>query len=212
MDRDALHVEAEAASLEAAVDQALAQLDCTRAEVDIKVLQAHATGLLGLFGRRNARVAVRIDNRGVIARQMTRRLLALSGLEARVSVSVSSQQISLSVQTEDSSLLIGRHGQTLDALQTLVSSMTDRQSTDRTSIVIDVDGYRQRRHTFLSDLAKRMTKQVLRTEKKALSPALSSGERRILYALLKTESDLESHSIRRDGGRKAVVLVPQRDG
>ena len=86
MSQQCLHVEVEAATLDAAVEEALTRLDCTRAEVDVEVLQVHAKGVLGVFGKKPARVSVKLHDRGVIARQFTRQLLALSGIEASAKV------------------------------------------------------------------------------------------------------------------------------
>lgn len=201
-----LHLEEQAENLDAAVENALVKLGCTRAEADIEVLQMHSAGLFGLFGKRPARVRVKLHDRGAIARQVTRELLRLSDLGADVALSSASSQIDLVLKTDDPSRLIGRHGQTLDALQTLVGSMTDRLTTDRTPILVDVDGYRERRKDFLHRLARRMASQVRKSGKSAATPPLNLNERRILHELFKQESGLESRSKPHEGGRKIIVL------
>ena len=206
MNQQYLHVEVSAKNLDAAVEQALAQLNCTRAEADIEVLQVHSSGLFGIFGRRLARVRVKLHDRGVIARQLTERLLRLSGLDATIELVSSSNQIELLLTAQDTNLVIGRHGQTLDALQSLVGTMTDRLTTDRTPIFLDVDGYRGRRCEFLSRLARRLSQKVRQSGKPASTPPLVLSERRILHELFKLESDLESHSRNHEGGRKTIIL------
>ncbi len=206
MKQQHLHVEVAAESLDAAVEKALAQLDCTRAEVDVEVLQVQSSGLLGMFGRQSARVRVRLHDRGVIARQLAHRLLHLSALDADIALNSSNNRIELNLTAQDPSLLIGRHGQTLDALQTLIGTMTDRLTTDRTPILFDVDGYRGRRQVFLNRLAHRLVKKVRRSGKPATTPPLFIGERRILHELFKQESDLESSSKNHEGGRKIIIL------
>lgn len=201
-----LHVEVAAESLDAAVEKALAQLSCTRAEVDVEVLQVHSSGLLGLFFKRPARVCVRLHDRGVIARQLTCRLLQLSALVADVELVSSGDQVELNLVTQDPSRLIGRHGQTLDALQTLVGTMTDRLTTDRTPILFDVDGYRGRRRVFLARLSHRLSRKVRQSGKPATTPPLVLNDRRILHELFKQESDLESHSKKHEDGRKIIIL------
>ena len=201
-----LHVEVAAESLDAAVEKALAQLNCTRAEVDIEVLQVHSSGLLGLFFRRPARVCVRLHDRGVIARQLTRQLLQLSALVADVELVSSCSQVELNLVTQDPNRLIGRHGQTLEALQTLVGTMTDRLTTGRTPILLDVDGYRGRRRTFLSRLARRLIRRVRQSGKSATTPPLVLTDRRILHELFKQEPGFESHSKKHEGDRKIIIL------
>ena len=201
-----LHVEVTAESLDAAVEKALAQLNCTRAEVDVEVLQVHSSGLLGLFFKRPARVCVKLHDRGVIARQLTCRLLLLSALVADVELVSSGNQIELNLVTQDPSRLIGRQGQTLDALQTLVATMTDRLTTDRSPILLDVDGYRGRRRVFLNRLAHRMVRGVRQSGEPATTPPLVLNDRRVLHELFKQETDLEAHSKKHEGGRKIIIL------
>ena len=204
-----LHLEVTAENLDTAVENALSQLKCTRAEADVEVLQVASPGFLGLFGKRQARVRVMLHDRGAIARQFTDGLLRLSGLEAEIEVVASPKQIQLLLSSDASSLLIGRHGQMLDAMQGLVGTMTDRQTTDRTPIVLDVDGYRARRHEFLTRLADKLSCKVRETRKPATTPPLTLGERRILYERFKQEVDLEAISRNHEGDRKVMVLKPR---
>jgi len=209
MKLDQLHLEVTAENLDTAVENALSQLKCTRAEADVEVLQVASPGFLGLFGKRQARVRVMLHDRGAIARQFTDGLLRLSGLEAEIEVVASPKQIQLLLSSDASSLLIGRHGQMLDAMQGLVGTMTDRQTTDRTPIVLDVDGYRARRHEFLTRLADKLSRKVRETGKPATTPPLALGERRILYERFKQEVDLEAISRNHEGDRKVMVLKPR---
>lgn len=206
-----LHLEVTAENLDTAVENALSQLKCTRAEADVEVLQVASPGFLGLFGKRQARVRVMLHDRGAIARQFTDGLLRLSGLEAEIEVVASPKQIQLLLSSDASSLLIGRHGQMLDAMQGLVGTMTDRQTTDRTPIVLDVDGYRARRHEFLTRLADKLSRKVRETGKPATTPPLALGERRILYERFKLEVDLEAISRNHEGDRKVMVLKPREN-
>ena len=211
MKLDQLHLEVTAENLDTAVENALSQLKCTRAEADVEVLQVASPGFLGLFGKRQARVRVKLHDRGAIARQFTDGLLRLSGLEAEIEVVASPKQIQLLLSSDASSLLIGRHGQMLDAMQGLVGTMTDRQTTDRTPIVLDVDGYRARRHEFLTRLADKLSRKVRETGKPATTPPLALGERRILYERFKLEVDLEAISRNHEGDRKVMVLKPREN-
>ncbi len=206
MKLDQLHLEVTANNLDTAVEKALSQLKCTRAEADVEVLQAPSPGFLGLFGKRQAKVRVKLHDRGAIARQFIEGLLRLSGLDVEIEIVTSTTQVQLLLSSDDSSLLIGRHGQMLDAMQGLVGTMTDRQTTDRTPIVLDVDGYRARRHEFLNLLADKLSRKVRETGKSASTPPLALGERRILHERFKQEADLEAISRNHEGDRKVIVL------
>lgn len=201
-----LHVDVAAKTLDAAVEKALAQLSCTRADADIEVLQVQSTGFFGLFGARLAQVRLKLRDRGHIARHFTSRLLRLSQLDADVELVASGQKIELNLKTQDPGRLVGLHGQTLDALQTLVGIITDRLTTDRTPIQLDVDGYRARRLIFLNRLAHRLSHKVRQSGMPAATPPLILSERRILHDLFKHELDLESHSKHYENGRKTIIL------
>ena len=84
--------------------------------------------------------------------------------------------------------------------------MTDRLTTDRTPVLLDVDGYRERRRDFLIRLARRLSRKVRESGKPATTPPLVLGDRRILHELFKQESDLEAHSKNHEGGRKIILL------
>ena len=206
MKQQFLQVEVAAKNLDAAVEKALAQLNCTRADTDIEVLQVHSSGFLGLFGHRLARVRVKLHDRGLIARHFTTQLLHLSKLDADVELLSSGVHVELKLKAQDPSRLIGRQGQTLDALQALVGTMTDRLTTDRAPISLDVDGYRSRRHEFLTRLAHRLRNKVRQSGKPASTPPLVLSERRILHELFNCESDLESCSKNHTNGRKTIIV------
>lgn len=209
MKQDLLHLEVAAENLDTAVEKALAQLRCTRAEAEVEVLQVPSSGFLGLFGKRQAKVRVQLHDRGAIARQFAGNILRLSGLAADLEVVNSAKEIQILLSSDDSSLLIGRHGQTLDALQNLVGTMTDRQTTDRTPIVLDIDGYRARRHDFLHHLAKKLSRKVRQSGESATTPPLGLSERRVMHELFKQEPDLESCSRNHEGDRKIIILQPR---
>lgn len=206
MDLNGLVTETSSSSLEDAVEKALARLNCTRSEADIEVQQLHSYGFLGLFGKRPAKIRARLCDRGAIARQITRELLQLSGLEAAIDLSRSSRMIEVKMTSDNNQLLIGRHGQTLDALQLLVTTITDRLTTDRTPLEFDIAGYRLKRKEFLHTLAQRMSRKVRQSGKPAATPPLNLYERRILHELFKREPDLESHSNSYQKDRKVIVL------
>ncbi len=88
--------------------------------------------------------------------------------------------------------------------------MTDRLTTDRTPILFDVDGYRERRQAFLMRLARRMSRRVHKTGKPVATPPLSLYERRIMHDVFKRDSALVATSKPHDGDRKVIVL--RREG
>lgn len=207
---DLIETETVAATVDAAVDLALERFACTRAEIDSEILQIPSRGFLGLIGRRPARVRVRLIDRGYIARRICEHLLERSGFTASVTVHSASERIELHIEGDESSRIIGRRGQTLDALQSLTVTLTDRNVPDRTPIVLDVDNYRSRRADSLRQLARRLSAQVRRSGRPATVQPLPPEERRIVHLTLEDEPGIETRSIGHGFERK--MLVSSRRG
>lgn len=205
MVKELLQLESQGPSVDRAVEIALGQFGCSRAEVDTDILQLPTGGFLGLFGRKPARVRVRLVDRGYVARRIVEHLLLLSNLPGSVSVRPGRDVIDILIKSEESSLIIGRHGQTLDAFQSLTVALTDRSVTDRTRLVVDIDNYRVRRTHFLRRLASRLSHQVKRSGKPVTTDLLPPDERRIIHQALKNERDIEFRSIGQGFERKVFI-------
>jgi spoIIIJ-associated protein len=116
--------------------------------------------------------------------------------------------ISLGVQGEESSaLLIGKHGQTLDAIEYLLNRIVVRDSGSATRIEVDVEGYRARREQSLIATARRMAGKVRETGKPATVEAMNPRDRRIVHMALKDETGVTSRS-QGDGFLRKLVIVP----
>ena len=131
------------------------------------------------------------------------------GIEADVEVDTRDGQILLDiVGGSDSSITIGRKGQTLEALQVLVTRITARQHPDvlgRTKILIDVEGYRERRRINLVDLAIKSAGEVRDSGEPAFLGPMKSYERYIVHSTLKEEQGIMTSS-RGEGALKQIVI------
>lgn len=209
MEAQLLTIESEGDSVDEAVATGLAALGCTRAEVEIEILQVPARKLFGLLGTQPARVRLTLIDRGFIAGRYTEHLLTQAGFDARVEVGFGREQIDLMIESAESSLIIGRRGATLEALQSLVVTLTDRRVKDRTPIVLDIDGYRRRKRASLRRLANRLCRQVRRTGRKATVNPLPPDERRLFHLALKDEFGVECRSVGQGHERK-MILTPRK--
>lgn len=117
--------------------------------------------------------------------------------------------ITLNVKGDDLGILIGRRGQTLAALQHIVRLIIANWAKARVPIVIDVEGYKQRRYEALQALARRMAEQVkTRGRPFALEP-MPAYERRIIHLTLADDPDVTTESTG-DGEVRKVVIVPKK--
>jgi len=152
-----------------------------------------------------------------IARKVLETLLGRMGIQARVEM-VSGElaegkvgvpsSVTLNVEGEDLGILIGRRGQTLSCLQYMVRIIIGHQEKVWLPIVIDVEGYKQRRCNALQALAWRIAEQV--TQKKepfALEP-MPAFDRRIIHLALADHTEVTTES-RGEGEARRVVIIPK---
>lgn len=105
-------------------------------------------------------------------------------------------------------LLIGRHGQTLDAIQYLANVVGNRSSTGRLRLVLDVEGYRTRRQATLTSLAERMAARVASQGRKAVLEPMNALERRVIHMALKDHDAVTTYSEGEEPYRR-VVIAPK---
>jgi len=117
-------------------------------------------------------------------------------------------EIILDIVGDDLGLLIGRHGRTLDALQVLVSAITNRRLDQRYPIVVDVSGYRHRRRVKLEDIARRAADRVARQHRPVQLRPMTSFERRVIHVVLRDDRRVRTES-EGDEPRRMVVVHPK---
>jgi len=117
-------------------------------------------------------------------------------------------EIILDIVGGDLALLIGRHGKTLDSLQTLVGAATSRQLGFRYPIVVDVEGYRGRRREKLEDMARRAADRAVRQARPVKLRPMTSYERRLVHMALREDRRVVTGSEGEDPAR-AVVISPK---
>lgn len=196
---------ASAPSVDLAVQQGLDVLGCSRAEVDIDIIQTPSRGFLGIFGVRPAEVRLRLVDPAYIARRIAQHLLALAELPGEVRVIPCGSKVLLDIDTSESRLVIGRHGQTLDAFNTLVCSLTDRLVGSRVPLIVDSNGYRQHRLQSLQRLARKLASQVRRSGREEQINPLPPEDRRVVHQALVGEEGVVARTIGKGFERKMIV-------
>ena len=191
-----------------------------REAVQFQVVSEGERGLLGV-GYAPARVVATVDRPEVapedavegeaaIAKELLERVLATSGVGGAVRIDESDDEVRATVTGDDLGLLIGRHGQMIDALQYLANAIGHRRlGEDRRRIVVDAAGYRARREATLESLARRSAEQAAATGHNVELEPMSAVERRIVHESLKDDAEVTTASEGVEPNRY-VVVVPQR--
>lgn len=112
-------------------------------------------------------------------------LLDAMGFDARVEVYDAGGFVAVDVATEDTALFIGQKGETIDALQYLINASVNRMRTSRVRVVLDAEGYRQRRVEALQGMAHRTARKALREARPIELPPMNPAERRVVHLFLR---------------------------
>jgi spoIIIJ-associated protein len=113
----------------------------------------------------------------------------------------------INLRGEDLGILIGKHGQTLDALQYLTNLAANRDADERSRIVIDVEDYRKRRAETLSRLAMRLADKVKRRGERVVLEPMSPQERKIIHMALQSDNRIMTYSEGDEPYRKVVIAL-----
>jgi spoIIIJ-associated protein len=144
-------------------------------------------------------------------REILRRVVSHLGLRASVDVAERDGEIWAEVSGPELGLLIGKHGQTLDALQSVCMQAAFRGAEDRLPVVVDAAGYRERREGVLKRQADRGVADALRYGRAIELDTMGSQERKVVHNYLKDRVDVDTHSEGEEPFRR-IVITPLRPG
>jgi spoIIIJ-associated protein len=227
--------EFEGKTTEEAIQNAARELDLPVEELNIDVIEPGSAGIFGLVGGRKAKIKVTLkppsepeeaeeveqesgqrreepqDSDVNFAKRTLEEILALIPVEATVAANRAEGRITLRVQGDRSGLLIGRKGNTLDALQFLVNKIVGKALDKKIDVVIDSENYRRRREDSLTQMALKMGAKAKRIKKPVTTNPMNPHDRRLIHLALQDDEHLETRS-RGEGLLKRVVIIPKSKG
>ncbi len=197
-----------AKSVDEAKALALAELGIAEEDAIIEVLDEGTKGFLGL-GSKGARVSVEaIDGNAAVAKGFLSQIFGAMGLEVSITATSDAESLTVEMEGDRMGLVIGKHGDTLDALQYLTSLVVNRESDDRVRVILDTENYREKRQATLLSLASRLADKVARTGKKHTLEPMNPYERRIIHSSLQANDNVTTFSVGEEPYRK-VVIAPK---
>ena len=208
-------MEVTARSVEEAIEIALDQLGADRDQVEIDVISQGKGGILG-FGAEPARIKVTMaalpSNLPAVAKLTVDSLLRSMKVSAtatpRPQLAGEEDTIEMDIEGEDSGLLIGRRGETLRALQFTVNLLVGQRANGR--VILDVEGYRERRYNSLRALASRVAERVASTGRSITLEPMAPNERRVIHMALADNPRVATESTGFGESRK-ITVIPRRN-
>ncbi len=193
-------------NVEEAVQSALAKLEVSEERVDVVIVENGKKGLFGLFGARPAVVKVTVKRDPVEeSKRFLEDVSQKMGVKALVEVKQDGKHVEFKLSGEKIALLIGKRGQTLNALQYLTQLFINRDSDQFWTVIVDAEEYRLRRKQTLEHLAKRLADKSVAIRKKVALEPMPSFERKILHSILTKDHRINSHSEGKDPHRHIVI-------
>ncbi len=205
-------IETQAKTADEAIEIALKELGVERDEVEIDVVSRGKTGILGI---RSEPARVRVTVLEQAPDVVTATAEVLQSLIAMMGVDVGSRLTQVhdedlggpvfEIEGDDSGLLIGRRGETLRALQFLVRFIVSRKLGDRVSLMVDVEGYQERRYASLANMAQRIARRVASSGQSISLEPMPPNERRAIHVALSDHPAVTTESTGMGDSRQVVV-------
>jgi spoIIIJ-associated protein len=195
-------------TVEEAIKEALKELNLTREEIDVEILEEGSKRMLGIIGGKDAAIRATVIEKGAeIAEGFLVRILNLMEIEADIYIEEGQDLISVNISGDDIGILIGRRGETLDAVQYLTGLTVNRNSSEYKRVTVDVENYRAKREDALKKVAIKAAVRVIKTRKSFKLEPMNPFERRIIHSELQKNKKIETYSVGEEPNRRVVIAL-----
>ncbi len=201
-------IEKTAKTVQEAISAALEELKTAREDVEVEIIDEGNKGIFGLIGNKMAKIRVTVKEfPAEIAKSFLMDIFDKMGVNAEVEHEENEDCLTLNIKGKDIGILIGRRGETLDALQYLASLVINKGKDDYKRVVVDIENYRQKREQTLIKLADRLAQRVIKYKKSVTLEPMNPYERRIIHASLQDNKYIETYSVGDEPNRKVVIKL-----
>lgn len=196
-------------TVEDAIESACEMLGADREKVDIEILELPSKRLLGLLGASDAKVKVTyketVSQRAETYLSGILKLMSLPSVQ--IDMTENDDGVIFDLKGDGMGMIIGHRGETLDAIQYLVSLVANRGEEKYKRITIDTGNYREKREKTLTSLAKRIAQNSVRTHRSTTLEPMNPYERRIIHTAVQEIKGAASWSVGEDPNRRVVIGV-----
>jgi spoIIIJ-associated protein len=194
-------------TVDEAVAAAIEELGLPSHRVKVEVLDEGKGGFLGI-GAKPALVRVTpTESRRERVELFLREVCDAMGVDITISMQEQNEYLHVDVAGAEAGILIGHHGQTLDAMQYLVNLVASKVGDDGQRVLLDVEDYRKRREETLTRLATRLAERVKRNGESMVLEPMSAHERRVIHLALQENPDVVTTSEGEEPFRRVVIQL-----
>ena len=193
-------------TVDEAIQGALDQLSLSKDEVEIDIIDKGKKGFLGIFGASRAIVKVSETQDNIAkAEQFLKSMIENMNIETEIETIVEDNRVTFNLSGDKIGILIGKRGQTLNAIQYLVQLVINKNTKQFYPVTIDAEGYRGRRKETLESLALKMADKSKRMNRKVALEPMPAFERKIIHAALQSKSTVQTYSDGNEPHRHIVI-------
>ncbi|SJZ89436.1 RNA-binding cell elongation regulator Jag/EloR [Garciella nitratireducens] len=195
-------------TIQEAIENGLKELGVDRDQIETNVLEIPQKGFFGLFGNREAKVQIILkDNIEETAKKFLEQILNKMKIQANIKTKLCEDVLRIEIEGNNMGILIGRRGETLDAIQYLVSLAINKNRDGYVRVILDTENYREKRQQTLQQLADRLARKVEKTGKSITLEPMNPYERRIIHTYLQDHPKVRTYSEGEDPYRKVVLSL-----
>ena len=179
--------------------------------LEIEVIDEGSKGVFG-WGNKFARVKAILKNDAEdITDEIIQKILSYLDLTGEIEKKQMGDVLRLNIIGGDMGILIGKRGQTLDALQFLLSLIYNKKKKDKAKIILDIEGYRERREHSLKEMALKLAEKAKYDRKNVTLDPMMPNERRIIHLTLQNHPDVITFSQGEEPMRRVVISPKSQD-
>lgn len=202
-------IEVTGKSVDDAIQNALNELNVTKDNVIIDVIDEGSKGFLSLIGTKPAKVKVTVKRNYIDdAKEFIRSILDSMGVLAEIKITEENNTVKINLTGPKMGLIIGYRGETLDSLQYLISLVINKgHDIPYKKVVLDTENYRAKREETLKRVALKTASKVKRNKRPFKLEPMNPYERRIIHAALQNDDVISTHSEGEEPFRRVVVTI-----
>lgn len=193
-------------TVDLAIEEACRQLQTAREKVEFEIIDLPKKGLFGLKTYpAKVRVFVKENKEKMAVEYITAVLKAMGVQDFTAEANRDGENLNITLKGDDLGFVIGRRGETIDAIQYLASLAVNRLDGDYMRITIDSGNFREKREKTLESLARRLARNVVKSGRSMTLEPMNPYERRIIHATVATVEGATSSSIGEEPNRRVVI-------